>query len=46
MIHVGPGEVGTPKGEAKEAGIRLAEEILGTKAESLSLTKYLDFIYN
>lgn len=28
MIKVGPGEVGTPKGEAKEAGIRLAKEKL------------------
>lgn len=26
MIHVGPGEVGTPKGEAKEEGIRMARE--------------------
>lgn len=35
MIHVGPGEVGTPKGEAKEAGIRLASEKLGIKLESV-----------
>lgn len=35
MIHVGPGEVGTPKGKAKEDGIRLAAEKLGVTLEGL-----------
>ena len=29
MINIGPGEVGTPKGEAKEQGIKLAYDKLG-----------------
>lgn len=36
MIRVGPGEVGTPKGEGKEAAIKLAEKTLKV-FESLSL---------
>lgn len=44
MIHVGPGEVGTPKGKAKEDGIRLAEEILNVKAEHFSLPFYIDLL--
>ena len=31
MINIGPGEVGTPKGEAKEKGIKLAYDKLGVK---------------
>lgn len=31
MINIGPGEVGTPKGEAKEKGIKLAYYKLGVK---------------
>lgn len=31
MINIGPGEVGTPKGEAKEKGIKLAYNKLGVK---------------
>lgn len=44
MIHVGPGEIGTPKGKAKEDGIRLAEEILNVKAEHFSLPFYIDLL--
>lgn len=44
MIHVGPGEVGTPKGEAKEKAIKLAAEKLGVKLEEshLSLSEYVE----
>ena len=31
MINIGPGEVGTPKGEAKEKGIKLAYDKLGVE---------------
>lgn len=31
MINIGPGEVGTPKGEAKEKGIKLAYNKLGVE---------------
>ena len=31
MIKIGPGEVGTPKGEAKEKGIKLAYDKLGVE---------------
>lgn len=41
MIRVGPGEVGTPKGEAKEAGIRMAHEILQVAESMEPLTTYL-----
>lgn len=44
MIHVGPGEIGTPKGKAKEDGIKLAEEILNVKAEHFSLPFYIDLL--
>lgn len=38
MIRVGPGEVGTPKGDAKEAGIQLAKEKLNVNE---GLKRYL-----
>ena len=41
MIHVGPGEVGTPKGEAKEAGIRLAKEVLNITEGMKPLMAYM-----
>lgn len=31
MINIGPGEVGTPKGEAKEKGIKMAYQILNVQ---------------
>jgi hypothetical protein len=44
MINVGPGEVGTPKGDAKLAAIKLAEETLNAKPESFSLSKYVEIV--
>jgi hypothetical protein len=41
MIRVGPGEVGTPKGEAKEQGIRLAQQTLQVENRMEPLTTYL-----
>lgn len=41
MIRVGPGEVGTPKGDAKETGIRLAHEVLGVAESMVPLSTYL-----
>lgn len=41
MIRVGPGEIGTPKGEAKEAGIRLAKEALNITEGMKSLLSYM-----
>lgn len=41
MIHVGPGEVGTPKGEAKEAGVRLAKEVLNITEGMKPLIAYM-----
>lgn len=41
MIRVGPGEVGTPKGEAKEQGIRLAQQTLQVESRMEPLTTYL-----
>lgn len=41
MIRVGPGEVGTPKGDAKEAGIRLAHEVLGVAESMVPLSTYM-----
>jgi len=41
MIRVGPGEVGTPKGEAKEQGIRLAQQTLQVESSMEPLTTYL-----
>ena len=40
MIRVGPGEVGTPKGEAKEQGIKMACDLLNVN-EMLNLAEYL-----
>ena len=40
MIRVGPGEVGTPKGDAKEAGIKLAQQ----KLQVESLTSLRDYL--
>ena len=40
MIRVGPGEVGTPKGDAKEAGIKLAQQKLQVESFT-SLRDYL-----
>ena len=42
MIRVGPGEVGTPKGEAKEAGIRLAQEKLHVVESMKPLIYYIE----
>ena len=42
MIHVGPGEVGTPKGNTKEAAIKLAEQKLGRLTEMMSLSEFID----
>ena len=42
MIHVGPGEVGTPKGNAKEAAIKLAEQKLGRVTEMMNLSEFID----
>lgn len=41
MIRVGPGEVGTPKGAAKEEGIRLAGEILNVAESMEPLVTYI-----
>lgn len=42
MIRVGPGEVGTPKGDAKAAFIKLAADTLGVKNEAyISLRDYI-----
>lgn len=48
MIRVGPGEVGTPKGDAKEAFIKLAEETLkvSAKESKVSLSEYVDILEN
>lgn len=42
MIRVGPGEVGTAKGEAKEAGIRLAQEKLHVVESMRPLIYYIE----
>lgn len=44
MIQVGPGEVGTPKGDGKLAAQKLASEKLGVKLEGLfiSLKDYIE----
>ncbi len=43
MINIGPGEVGTPKGEAKEQGIKLAYQKLGVEMNEgmTSLKNYI-----
>lgn len=41
MIRVGPGEVGTPKGDAKEAGIRLVQQALQVENRMASLVNYI-----
>lgn len=41
MIRVGPGEVGTPKGDAKEAGIKLAQQTLNVPECMEPLSTYL-----
>lgn len=41
MINIGPGEVGTPKGQAKQDGIKLAYDKLGVKEEMRSLKDYI-----
>ena len=46
MIHVGPGEVGTPKGVAKEEGIRLASEILNVAESMEPLATYIRESFN
>lgn len=40
MINIGPGEVGTPKGEAKQRGIDMAYQVLGV-TESRDLKSHL-----
>lgn len=44
MINIGPGEVGTPKGEAKEKGIKLAYQKLNVQESKTmkSLTQFLN----
>jgi hypothetical protein len=43
MINIGPGEVGTPKGDNKAKAIKLAQDILGVKNESkISLNEFVD----
>jgi hypothetical protein len=41
MINVGPGEVGTAKGEAKTMAIRLAQQILNVNESMTPLSIYL-----
>jgi len=43
MINIGPGEVGTPKGEAKQKGIDLAYQKLGVKMNEglCAISKYI-----
>lgn len=46
MIRVGPGEVGTPKGDAKEAGIKLAQQTLNVPECMEPLSTYLLEAFN
>ena len=46
MIRVGPGEVGTPKGDAKVAGIRLAHQVLNVPECMEPLYTYLSEAFN
>lgn len=41
MIRIGPGEVGTPKGDAKQQGIDRTKEVLNVKESLSSLSEYL-----
>lgn len=41
QIHVGPGEKGTPKGEEKERGIKLAQQELNVSEGMKSLKNYI-----
>lgn len=46
MINIGPGEVGTPKGDAKEKSIKDAYKVLGVTESRIPLSEYVAILEN